>query len=330
MDTAFIRPSILPKLALCGHYRGTETAGPAAERGTRIDGIFRTMIMHPDMEHVGDPDEIAAAEWAVANVRAYAAGAVVDATEEGCSVSVDVEIGRYLTGTGDAVAPTIATSWDLKSGQIRNYLEQQAIYAAGYMDDYFTDTWTVHLVYCDERQVVTYRFTREGCDDIARRALLAWRSKAPPQTNDYCGWCANQFTCDARKAELGQWLAPTGMDQHPSMVLADVPSDKLAAFCVLAKSMEPWTEEARRILRERIDAGGEKSSGVKLVSKRGSRKVAPLSLLDLVEPAVILGKCAPISEADAKELFPDLLENLVIESPGRVEMHISKPKAPKA
>ena len=36
-----LRPSNLPKLAICACFEPNAEAGPAAERGTKLDGVFR-------------------------------------------------------------------------------------------------------------------------------------------------------------------------------------------------------------------------------------------------------------------------------------------------
>jgi len=108
-----------------------------------------------------------------------------------------------------------------------------------------------------------------------------------------------------------------------------VSSDRLVSFILLGKSLEDWTDEARRILRSRIDVTKEPITGVTLVSKRGSRKVRPEALFDLVEPITILKACDLLSEDKARELFPDLKDELITELPGRVEMHVKKPRKTK-
>ena len=50
-------------------------------------------------------------------------------------------------------------SADLKTGQLRNYREQMAAYALGFMEATFRTEWTSHLLFCDQRQLITHRFT---------------------------------------------------------------------------------------------------------------------------------------------------------------------------
>jgi len=328
MDTSHIRPSILPKLALCGHYRSEGDAGAAANRGTRIDGLFREMFSgRPLAPAVKDNEEENLAAWAACAAHLQAQGRPVRASEEECRVTIDMDIDRPVEGTADAVVPEIQTSFDLKSGQVRNYREQQACYALGFMDKYFCEEWTVHLLFCDEERVISHRYTREACETIIKDALMPWRSEAAPVINDYCGWCSRRWTCEARKNEIGTWLEPSQITaSQPGDVLANATSSQLVSFLLLFRTAEDWATEARRILKQRIDDGAPKPDGIKLVSKRGSRKVTALSLLGLVDPATLLAECSALTESAARALLPDLQEDLIIESPGRVEMHISRPK----
>jgi len=327
MDDSFIRPSILPKLALCGHYRSAP-AGEAAARGTRIDTLFRFLISgsgEPDPRPGADPDELRAADWMACTARVFAGREPLDATEEGCAIECDVGLSRPLTGTGDLVCPTCQWSADAKSGQRRDYRAQQAAYALGYMEKYFCDEWTVRLFYCDEETTEALYFTRESAMETVHDALALWRAREIPTPNEYCGWCLNRFDCPARREALGQWLTPLDLSKSPPETLGDKDTPALLSFALMIRDLADWDEEARRLIKLRAE-GGEKTVGVKLVPKRGSRKVEPFTLFGRIEPATILAACAPISEAKAKELFPDLEDDLVKEAPGRVELHLSRPK----
>ena len=87
-------------------------------------------------------------------MRAIAGTADIITAEDRCKIEC---LG--LTGTADAWLPELGMSADLKSGQLRNYREQMAAYALGFMDATFRTEWTAHLLFCDQRQLVTHRFT---------------------------------------------------------------------------------------------------------------------------------------------------------------------------
>ncbi len=334
-DNTFIRPSLLDKLALCGHYRSEQNAGPAAERGTRVDSMFRhilTELSAPYPDPNFDPEEMAVAGWAAAAAVRLANGNRVFATEAACVTSVYVGLhDRPLTGTMDAVCPAAAWSADLKTGQKRDYRAQQAAYALACMEAYFTEEWTVFLLYADLKVIETLKYSHDEAAEIVQNALALWRSDSPPTPNDYCGWCAQRFACPAYRDSLGHWLAPTGLDADPLLTLGMVESPKLVSFLNAGKALEPWMEEARRILKDRMIEGKEKVLGAKLVPKRGSRRVDFIHLLDPIttgraDLADVLMAAGQMPEAKAKELWPNLPDELVFEAPGRVELHVSKPK----
>ena len=127
----WLRPSMLPKLQKCGHYR-PDVAGEAAERGTLIDFAFRDAINEcwGRAQQLSDED-LEAVTWAVHTARAYAGGALLVSDERDLKVSA---LG--LTGTADLLCSAGLWSADLKTGQKRDYIAQQAAYALGFMDDH--------------------------------------------------------------------------------------------------------------------------------------------------------------------------------------------------
>ncbi len=264
--TNWLRPSMLPKLAQCGHYRPDENAGEAAERGTKLDTVFRLLLQNKNVS-VADltSDEREAVVWAVETARALSGNWPIEAAEEELRIECE-----GLTGTADALCDGAQWSADLKTGQIRNYAEQQAAYALGFMDRFFLDEWTVYLLFCDQREVVTLRFTRDEATRLVRDVLARAHDSTPPTPNEYCGWCAKRWECPARREALG--IVP--FDGPGALKLEDQPSDKLREFALRAKVVEDFAEQAREILKARCIAG-EKISGVSLTSRAGTVKVPP-------------------------------------------------------
>lgn len=331
----FLRPSILPKLALCGGYRSEEFAGNAAERGTRMDAVFRDVLSgknsSPTILEEGEGSPVM---WAIKTARLYAAGEFIETREEFLKVEIDIEA---MTGTADALCEALNWSADLKSGQMRDYEAQQACYALGFMDRFFVDEWTVYLFYCDQEQVQTLRFTRESAEECIHDALALYLGGVPPQLNDYCGWCAARFTCPVRKESLG--IIPfdeTGFD------ISKASSEQLRNFCLRAGVVSDFEELARATLKERVFKG-EKVAGVSLSTRRGSRAIEAIELSSLVPhipAAQILAVCKNISEDIAKNLwgeatlaaagvFDDFPSDKVIEGGGSTSIRISLPKAAK-
>ena len=127
-----LRPSNLPKLAVCPCYESNPVAGPAAERGTLLDTAFRAELLGLEerftLTNKLTADEIAAVSWSVSMVRAMSGRERVLAREDDCRVKI-----LNLTGTADAIVPGKLTHFDLKTGAQRNYREQMAAYALGLM-----------------------------------------------------------------------------------------------------------------------------------------------------------------------------------------------------
>lgn len=317
----WLRPSALPKLALCGHYRSDE-AGAAAERGTIMDRMFRGAISGvgdkaDDWQTGEDADNVL---WAVETARALAGGHPLEANEEALRVEM---LG--LSGTADVACFQAGWSGDLKSGQVRNYLEQQAAYALGFMLHCFVEEWTVYLFFCDARELVTLRFTMESAEKIVRDVLAKAKEPGEPEPNDYCGWCKLRFTCGPRRERLG--IVPL----ENLAALEDWPSDLLRDFSLRAKIVGEFDEKAREVLKDRTVAG-ERIPGVALTSKRGSRKIDASALVSGVTIEAMAGLCGQVSEAKAveawsgKEPFP---ADKVVELPGSSFVRISQPKAAK-
>jgi hypothetical protein len=217
-----LRPSSLPKLAHCAKWQGEPFAGPYAERGNLLDACFRaildtspaTLQQQADKDQtlagLTDAEDRAAVEWAVNTCRLFAGEREVITDEAALRVEV---LG--MKGTADAKCLERQWSADLKTGEIRDYEAQQAAYALGFMDQEFTDTWTVLLLFCDERQVVTLDYTRAEAEALVRGIVARVKDpQAIAEPNEYCSWCAHRWTCKERLAPISQLLfgAPDKLD----------------------------------------------------------------------------------------------------------------------
>lgn len=210
------RPSLLPKLAQCPRYEPAPGCTDAMVRGLNLDRAFRTQLgISPGdgdgsgtsstwTVDAGSPDH-AALQWAVTAARTLAGGATIETRESHLRVRA---LG--LRGTADALCTARGWSADLKAGEIRDYEAQQAAYALGFMDRTQTDRWTVHLLYCDAREVVTLDFTRGSAEQLLRGILARVQDPHARATPcDYCDWCALRWTCAARLEPLSLLLFGT-------------------------------------------------------------------------------------------------------------------------
>jgi hypothetical protein len=323
----WLRPSTLPRLGRCGHYRPEPDSGPAAARGRQLDLVFRALIGGENVNVADLPaDDREAVRWAVDTARALSGGYALEAREEYLRATA---LG--LSGTADLLCAGAGWSADLKTGQRHSYLEQQAAYALGFMDDCFLDEWTVYLFYCDLREVETFRFKRLEAERIIRAALATARGEDSPQVNEYCGWCARRFDCAVRTESMG--IFPLEGAQSHSLDTAD--STLLREFILRAETVEDFAERARDILKARCLAG-ERIPGVSLVSKRGARRIEAKELTPLIDKLgveQVLSALGSLSESRAQELwigssieipFP---AKAVEEMPGSSFVRIGRPRS---
>ena len=265
-----LRPSNLPKLAVCPCYESNPVAGPAAERGTLLDSAFRAELLGLEERFIISnsltADEIAAVSWAVSMVRAMAGRERVLAREDDCRVKM---LG--LSGTADAVVPTRLTHFDLKTGSRRNYREQMAAYALGFMESQFASEWTAHLLFCDQREIETHRFTYDEAHGIVEQVICEFNDPdKKPNPCEYCGWCAKTETCEVRRALVAEALTTTDPGFDFDAVSGD--PEKLGRFLACCAVVEDFRERAKKIATDRIKTGGE-VPGWKLVTRKGAEFV---------------------------------------------------------
>jgi hypothetical protein len=220
-------------------------------------------------------------------------------------------------------------SADIKTGQIRDYEAQQALYALGCMEREFVDEWTVHLFFSDAQQVVTHRFTREKASRIVLDVIAAVKENGPATPCEYCGWCALRFDCDARREQLA--VVPlAGVVEEAKAQLTTWTPEKLRDFVLACDTVDEWREEARRILLDK--AATAKVQGVSVVNKAGKYvlpaerviEIAEHEGIQAVEAAKQLGS---VSEEKAKLLFPITdLEGQFVQTPGTSYVRVSRPK----
>lgn len=319
-----IRPSNLPKLSACPQYEGSSTPSPAAQRGTRIDAIFRERIEHGiehGIEH--DDEEAEIAIWAVDYVRNRCGFEEVYSREVDCRVGAEID-GLDIVGTMDAVCPSMHLLFDLKTGEIRNYREQMAAYALACMDKYLATEWTAVLVFADQKEMREHRFRREEAEEIVRQIIEARTQENPaPTVCEYCSWCAKFAACQAvtASANLALGLVPDA-DRFQRAIATP---DGLAAFLNGARIIEEWSEMAKAEAKKRIMAG-ETVPGWRIQSRAGTGRVDVQKLLAIPEsnPVKLLPKT--VSEKTAREALPSLPASLIERGEGTIALSQTKGK----
>lgn len=319
----WLRPSALPKLARCGQFRGDPVGSVYAERGTRMDAWFRyafTAGVFDDIEAPKSPleeDEHEAVNWAVDTARALSGSAFIEARESELRIEAE-----GMTGTADLLCETLGWSADLKSGMKGDYRSQQAAYALGFMERYFVDEWTVYLLYCDEREVETLRFTRESATEAIHDALALYHGGVPPVANEFCGYCVNRFDCPARRESLG--IIP----EFQAIMFEQADSARLVNFVRAAKVVEEYSEKARQEVLARM-LKGEKIPGVTLAKNgKTTRTVANEHIAkhaDKIPVADLVAAIGSLSANKAQGLLREHFdESMVTESHGSAYVTIRK------
>lgn len=269
--SATIRHSALDKLDLCPCFESNPVSGPAAERGTRMDLAFRGLLMGERQPFLAlSDDEQDSVMWAVSMAKELAEGHEIITDEALLKVTTP-----HLTheGTEDARVEARSRSMDLKSGQLRSYHKQQAAYALGNMARTFTTEWECVLLFCDQREVVHYRYTYEEADAWVKGIVQsATDPNRQPCANEYCGWCVKKDRCQQVVEPVTQTLATV----ESSVSLADVRQgiladpDRLGKFLKQASIFEKELLKPLKDATKEIIAANGEVPGWKLQHQTGS------------------------------------------------------------
>ena len=281
-----IRHSSLPKLALCGQFEGKQGSSDAASRGTMLDGVFRDAWVTGELPRDLNEEDTKAVNWALHRCIQLGGGADgLTTSESECRIQTS---GLEHMGTADGIAAKGKWLIDLKSGQVYDYTGQMAAYALGLMETHFEQEWTTHLLFCDQRQVVTQHWTYTSAKETVQR-ILDNVGTAPVQ-NDYCNWCAKSLTCPARVASKDSalvtvaGLAPTVQDEAFLSLLND--PDRLGQFLAACQTLEDFRDAAKAKAFELLEAG-EKVPGWRLQKPRATEFVGAEYVARAVEEGLI-------------------------------------------
>ena len=302
-----IRPSSLPKLALCGQYEGSPGTSDAAARGSRIDALFRGMWETGEIPRDADEEEVGVAYWAVNQLARIGTNGTITC-EKTCKIFVPI---LQKIGTMDAV--NLKGQWlaDLKTGQMHDYKAQMAAYALGCMELTNTIEWRTYLIFADQKEIVTHYFFKAHAAKIVQDIIN--NMGTDPRPNDYCQWCAKSLTCAPRLESQRLALATT---EAPSFapVLAD--PDLLGEFLNRAKVFDDFREAAKDRARELLEAG-VRVPGWRLQKPRVSESLdAAAQLASGIPFEKLIMAHGPISAKKARELGA-IDESLVIRKESR-------------
>jgi hypothetical protein len=280
-----IRHSSLPKLALCGQYEVAPGTSPAAERGTMLDQVFRNAWTTGELPWDLSDEDTAAIKWALSQCIQLGGGAAGLTTEPNkCWVFTP---GLNHRGAVDGVAVRGGFSIDLKSGQVYDYTAQMAAYALGLMTEHGKEEWQTHLLFCDQRKLVSTSWTRGSARAVVETVLA--NVGTPPKENDYCGWCAKSLTCPGRVQSQALVLQTTEHAITPQdgsfLALLDDPV-AIGLFLRQCATLEHFKEAAKEKARQLLE-GGFNVPGWRLQKPRVSETVEAEHLAQAVRNGVI-------------------------------------------
>jgi hypothetical protein len=269
-----IRHSSLPKLAQCACYESASgESSPAAARGSKMDEAFRFALN-------GDPTKITSLDnqddqkavcWAVYQVTQIAGDNHIISDESKLKVKT---AGIDHIGTEDCRIPSLCVSYDLKSGQVRDYENQMMAYAYGNMAREFCDEWTCYLIFCDQQRIVKHSFNYEeakaGVEEILAKANDPNKKPTPCE---YCKWCSNSQTCQALAVAANDTLEIVDNDIQANLAqLKEYLSADPERLSVFLKKANIFNTElvdwAKDLIKERL-TNDEPVVGYKLQNSKG-------------------------------------------------------------
>ncbi len=319
-----LRPSLLPKLAVCACYEPNPDAGPQAARGTKLDEIFRRRI-HGDRSDDGSTltEDLSAVDWAIHTLKAIAGGRRIVTADADCKIAT-----QGMTGTVDAWVPELGLSADLKTGQIRNYREQMAAYALGFMEAHFLSEWTTHLLFCDQRQLITLRFSYQEAWEIVAAVIAGYNQpEKEPTPCDYCSWCFKAESCPARLQLAASALKQSDPEFNFELLLAD--NAQLGQFLTACATLDDFRERAEAVAKERLLAG-TLIPGWKVSSRKAPEFVVPDAVgryIDRLGFGAVLGAYGNMSASKFRQLWEEKMpsekpfpEDLIQQGKGSVSL----------
>lgn len=344
-----VRPSALPKLAACRCFEGAPGMSEAAERGTRIDKAIRVMwarmageewAKDEELPELPSVDEKDAVVWAVDQLDELSHDG--DMHLETCEAKLRAvsKVDGVKDGTMDGLCVEGAFLVDFKSGQVRNYKEQMAAYALSCMDEYFADEWTAHLLFVDQRQRVTLRFTADEAKRIVQDVL---ERPCEPEHCEYCTWCAKFATCPVVTGAVAAvqeapalpacTAAAKSKGELPDVMEAML-TDHAKAHEFLSKLavVNDWADELKKKLKEGLT---DNDAYFTRVVVSGRKVVMPLALGHYLKELGwqrVLSICSavPLSKVEEiwKEMMPDkpLPADMVTLAGGSVSLRLKKLK----
>lgn len=313
-----VRPSALPKLAVCRCFESKPATSPEAARGTKLDAIIRAAWNGEPIDADLPAEDEEAVAWALEALRAlHLGGSKSEVFTAEDQLRAVVPVQGVEAGTMDACCPSQAWLADFKTGQERNYMEQMAAYALACMEAYWAEEWTAHLLFVDQKKVVTHHFTRQEAADIVRNVVNA---PVVPTCCDYCGWCAAQESCPAIYSAAVEVTGPelpactpaaVSRGELPPVLDALVEDEEKAhEFLGKLKIVNDWADLLKDKLKTKLETTS--SAYFSRVVVAGRKVVPPADLAGLMPAEQVLQLCSALPLKKAQDALASYDQDAVL------------------
>lgn len=270
-------------LAQCPCFVGT--GGEYADEGTLRHRLLANKLKQVERTHDDETqlaallkelsdEDIEGVEWAENYIRVNAPMADYPlATEYHVNpVGSDFQPLFENGGTLDfACGPEI---FDFK-WRPRNYREQLAAYALGWMQETGRDFVSVRALFGATKTVSEYNFDLDSALAAFEHLLAPGEKK--PKPCDYCSWCSKAFTCpallgQAQAVAAGYSEEPAVKQWHPSKMVTG--EEFAAALHIWRAILEPWGDSLEFHALEAAQKYGRTLPGFELKTRSGKQWVA--------------------------------------------------------
>jgi hypothetical protein len=274
IDRSVFRPSALPKLEECIHYKGDTDEDVETEfmaRGQRLHSLCAS-VLAGEMEtvQIEDPEDRACVEWSIEEIRSR--GVLIEFVEYEVPITIKGE--EVTGGTVDCwgmgpiqVKTHQSELWlfDFKSGDERDYSAQFVAYSKPIMEEKGKQSAVFCVLYYDLREAREFDVELAECEPRLERLAIRWltRESEEPRINRYCGWCTVKGSCKLWLAEAKHALVllpeatPELLENVDRITEIKSNPEALGAFysaCKrLVKLMEEW--QLKEAVQQYLESG---------------------------------------------------------------------------
>ena len=335
-------PSKFPQYEKCLCFESAPV-GAAAKQGSYEHEVLENFMKG---RTIGDVDDatIDKVQWAYETVLSDVTRLKVQATE----VQIEQRVGITDENFEEVTFGTLDISfrdylYDYKSGQMRNYWGQMAVYALGMMQAKNLKKVNVVILYGRFKKRDEYVIELAEAEEYVFGLITALKGgDLVPKKNDYCGWCQKKTSCPEIIGPVKAVLKKLDIPDISPRRLRDLLSksrDKLKPGMIselmpVAEAVQSWADAIIGKCREYLDAEQD-VPGWKLQSKNGAKFINDVSkareLLGIDAEnfinacTVSLPKLSKLYRSYDAELKSDAAARIAVES--KIETVLAQKKA---